>query len=266
MKTDILRKKVATALRVFRQQGISGVFRVMLFQLRFFLAAQSPSRVIQLEDCEFILDRSVVAPRLKAELLLGLYEKPERQAIKQFLHPELPVIELGGGIGVVSCILNRLLARPDCHLVVEANPDLIPSLTRNRDHNHCQFQITHAAIGYNAAEATLYLNDRFVLSSASAITSRKIRVPTVKLRDLLDHFQPKPDKVTLVCDIEGMEADLIKWEHRWLRENVATLIIEIHPEFLDGRAIQAALDLLESASFRLIHQDGKVHVFQASEQ
>ena len=48
--------------------------------------------------------------------------------IARSLRRDLPVVELGGSIGVVACVTNRLLKDRKAHLVVEANPLAIPHL------------------------------------------------------------------------------------------------------------------------------------------
>ena len=50
---------------------------------------------------------------MKLELLSGTYEKPEREAVLRYRQPNWSAIELGGCIGVVSCITNKLLKNPE---------------------------------------------------------------------------------------------------------------------------------------------------------
>ena len=71
---------------------------------------------------------SVDNPRLsthqKSIMLFGWYEKDEVTAINKYLRPDLPVIELGGGIGLLSCVINKKLDKPENHIVLEADPEL----------------------------------------------------------------------------------------------------------------------------------------------
>ena len=50
------------------------------------------------------------------------YELPERTAIARYLRRDLPVVELGGSIGVVACVTNRLLKDRTADLVVGKSP------------------------------------------------------------------------------------------------------------------------------------------------
>ena len=74
---------------------------------------------------------------------LGVYETV--RAIRRCTVPAprtLPVVELGGSAGIVACLTNSLLLDPTRHIVVEANPNLVPILERNRQTNGCQFGIS----------------------------------------------------------------------------------------------------------------------------
>jgi len=44
--------------------------------------------------------------------------------MRKYVHPDRTVIELGGGIGMISCVANRQLNAPVNHFVVEANTAL----------------------------------------------------------------------------------------------------------------------------------------------
>jgi hypothetical protein len=100
-----------------------------------------PADVARLDGCVFALDDPAVNEELRYLLLSGKHEGPERRLARRYVDPALPVVELGAAMGVVSCIINRRLADPARHVVVEANPGMIPLLTRNRDRNGCRFRI-----------------------------------------------------------------------------------------------------------------------------
>src|SRR5579863_4607697 len=79
------------------------------------------------------MDNPLLPARFKGTILLGWYENDERGMIQRNLPNDEPVIELGASIGVVACAANRRLLSPDQHVVVEASPELIPTLKKNRD-------------------------------------------------------------------------------------------------------------------------------------
>ena len=109
--------------------------------------------MVELDHCRFPL-AELPNTSMKLELLSGRYEKPEREAVLHYLQPHWSVIELGGCIGVVSCITNKLLENPANHLVLEVNPLVLPFLKSNRDANGCAFQIMDKALAYGSDTVT----------------------------------------------------------------------------------------------------------------
>src|SRR5262245_29008871 len=94
---------------------------------------------VRLDRAEFHVPEGPNATSLRGLLWLERYETLERHAITRWLPRDLPVVEFGASIGVVSCLVNKHLRNPAAHVCVEANPAVIPVLQRNRDRNGCRF-------------------------------------------------------------------------------------------------------------------------------
>ena len=130
------------------------------------------------------------------------------RAIARYLRRDLPVVELGGSIGVVACVTNRLLKDRTAHLVVEANPLAIPHLERNKQRNRCEFEIVNRAIAYGADTVTFRPSSNMCGNSITGEGDQPpVTVPTVNLGDLVRSVDSS--RFTLVCDIEGLECDLV---------------------------------------------------------
>ena len=180
------------------------------------------------------LDNRLLKEYFKGLLVLGLYEQYERSIIQKYLPTNKPVIELGASIGVVSCIVNSRLTRPDQHVVVEANPALIPTLKKNRELNGSQFTIIEAALGYGSASIPFFSNGVSLLGSIYHGGGQKLEVPTKSLQAIAENagFQ----HFTLISDIEGSEIGLIEHEVDFIREHVGWILIETHDETPYGEA------------------------------
>lgn len=107
------------------------------------------------------------------------------------------VLEIGSQYGVVSCLINRTLEDPKNHLVVESD---INSLTKNRDHNNCQFQIFNGILSSLKELETTYSLDFNVLiadceeSLYQLIQNddlRKIKIILLEPRCSCDHQRVK---------------------------------------------------------------------------
>jgi len=201
------------------------------------------------------LTYSVATPQItrghKSTLAFGLHEMEERELIRRWLPPDIPVIEFGGGLGVVSCLTNRKLSDPSRHIVVEANPAMIGVLERNRDLNGCRFQIVNKALAYGTDFIELDVDAEFVGSSVKTTNGHAILVPTTTLSAITT-----TDRVGVVCDIEGAEADLIRNELPKLGERVRFLMAEMHPAILGADAVNSLLNTLRDIGFYKKQQIG----------
>jgi FkbM family methyltransferase len=219
-----------------------------------------PTDIVRLDGCKFSIAKDHVPANVIDLLLSGLYETPERQALRKFLDPELPVIELGACVGVVSCLTNRCLRRPEKHVVVEANPALLPLLEENRARNDCRFEIVHAAVSHGAETITFHVDDNILASSVDGDPGRGVTVSTVTLERLLDDhgFQ----NATLLCDIEGAELQLVEHELKTFAERISTIIMELHDRIVGQEPTQRMLASLQSAGFNIVSRDGDVVVLK----
>ena len=265
-----LMKKAATAWDVFHTRGLMGVASVTTQKIGMWWRTGEvwelgrlvgrPSRVVRLDGCKFSIDERAVPAELINLLLLGEHEKPEREALKRHFNPRLPVVEFGGCIGVVACLTNRRLENPERHVVVEANPRMLPLLEENRERNRCRFTVLHRAVAYESDEVTFHISENVLASSVQLSTAQKIRVPATTLEGILDEYGF--DRCTLICDIEGGEIALVENEADTLRERVATIVVEVHHRLVGADTTDGMLRRLEQIGFRKVFQDWDTHVFE----
>jgi FkbM family methyltransferase len=275
--------KLRTAARVYRDQGLTGLWTTLrsrrpLLPRKHLVGGVWPNgwqerlkgalvelrgNGVVIEGSRFSFDSPVIPRYLKGYIASDRYEQPERKALRHFLDPGLPVVELGGCIGVVACLTNKRLRLPEKHVVVEANPDLIPLLERNREQNGCRFTILHRAVAYGADRVTFYRSIIFLASNVDRMYGESpadaTTVQTTTFGDLLAHFGF--DRCTLVCDIEGAECSLVEHEPHVLRARVATLLLEVHREALPD-ATSRMLQTLQRLGFQERFCESGTYVFE----
>ena len=256
--------------RAFQQDGARGVLDVLgqklrstwrrgeVWQLGRFVGM--PTDIVRLDGCKFSIARDRVPANVVDLLLSDLYEEPERKALKKFLDPALPVVELGACIGVVSCLTNRRLRQPEKHVVVEANPALLPLIEQNRARNDCHFEIVHAAVAHGAETITFKVDDNILASSLNGGEGQGVKVTTTTLARILE--ERGFERATLICDIEGAELQLVEHELKTLSERVVTIIMELHDRIVGEEPTQRMLSTLEGAGFKTASHDGDVVVLQ----
>jgi FkbM family methyltransferase len=209
---------------------------------------------IRIEGLKFSTDCPAIETAHKSTLFFGLHEIEERTLLRRCLPVDFPVVELGGGLGVVSCLANRKLASPARHVVVEAMPSVAALLQRNRDLNHCQFRVVNAALAYGSPTVNLGVNRSFVGSRIDGNFDATVHVPSITLGGIVD--EAGFDRFALICDIEGAEAELTSHESKLIADRVVFALMEIHPGVLGEDGANRVVERFTRAGFRLADRMG----------
>jgi FkbM family methyltransferase len=218
---------------------------------------------VNIDGCRFKLPG--FSEDIWRSLIADEYEYPERQTIKKYLNPQQPVVELGGCLGVVSCIANRLLDRPRKHIVVEASPRFAKIIGANAARNKCDLVLVNAAIAYGCESVTFWVNPALPYSSALTpihAGCRKITVPTTTLKVLCEQFSIETS--SLICDIEGQEYEMVMNELPILSEHFSSLILETHPRIIGRDKTDQMLAALSTSGFKILEIQDDVYVFKRS--
>lgn len=163
---------------------------------------------------------------VKMTLLADRYEVSERRAVARHLRRDIPVVRLGGSMGAVACITNKLLSDPMAHLVVEANPLAIPHLQLSKEMNGCEFEIENRAIAYGVESIVFHPPSEMCGSSLTTKGDQPpVIVETARLHDLVRGRGFTA--FTLICDIEGQEYEMVCQEADVLKDG-DTIIMETH--------------------------------------
>ena len=190
---------------------------------------------VRMDGLVISVDSPSVSTRNKSALYFGFHEADEREILKKHLPRGLPVIEFGAGIGVISCLTNRGLDEPSRHVVIEANPRLIPVIERNRSLNRCRFTVLNKALAYDSPTIEFDVKADFVRSGGGEdATTERVSVATTTLKEVADGAGF--DQFSVVCDIEGYESLLVDREADVLAARVPFLLVEIHPWMIGDEA------------------------------
>jgi FkbM family methyltransferase len=208
------------------------------------------------EDCRFTYPRDRVGVRFRSEFFHDVYEDNERSLVREFIRSTDRVLELGGGLGVLGCITNRRLSRSSVHVVVEANPYLIPYLYQNRERNGATFRIEHCAIGVGH-EVPLYLGADISRSSAQEHSGKALNVVARSFHDLEAVHGPFD---VVISDVQGGEIHVFEAQER-VPQTLRLVIAEWHPRIVGEAAIEHCRNVLSSAGFQLQRTSGDVEAW-----
>jgi FkbM family methyltransferase len=255
----MLGKKWTTAQNLWRGGGLKGICEYGWVRLQVMAKEHRPT--VRIDGCIFRLE-GIREGSTVIELVTNQYESAERKAIAKYLKRNLPVIELGGSMGVVACLTNKLLKQRTAHVVMEANPLAIPHLEHNRELNSCHFEIVNKAIAYGVDSVTYRPSSGLLGNSiTSEGDSPSVTVRAIRLEDLVREHGFGP--FNLICDIEGLEFELIRHEPEILK-NVDTLIMETHARFIGADKCREMRDRLVEIGFRMVKEFDAVIVMQQS--
>jgi FkbM family methyltransferase len=253
----MLKKKWRTVHALFREGGAKRVYDYIWLRLQ--VLAKGNKDEIRLDGCTFRL-KEITDGSTRIELITGNYEVAERRAVARYLRRDLPVVELGGSMGVVACVTNKLLQDRKAHLVVEANPLAIPHLEHNRQLNRSQFEIVNCAIAYGAEFITFRPSTNMAGSSITRPGEElPVSVAAIPLRKLVQ--DRGFERFGLVCDIEGLEYDLVCHEGDVLK-SADTIIMETHGRYIGEEKLGLMMTRLEQLGFKLVEETGFVVVLQ----
>jgi FkbM family methyltransferase len=144
-----------------------------------------------------------MSPTTKAAIFWGLYETSELRFLRQYLVPDLDVVDLGASIGVAAAHAAPRLNSGARYLAVEANPSLQATLAHNLRSRPGSVVIATAVDATPNAGPTLALTlgETSVASrvqAGSAPGGRTCTVPRLTLGELLR--QQNIGRYQLLCD------------------------------------------------------------------
>jgi FkbM family methyltransferase len=197
-------------------------------------------------------------------LIRGKYERDEAAMILKHLPVDMPVIELGGSLGVISRLVRSRIGPAVPHIVVEANADLIDICTTNAvaEAEPGTTTVVNAAVYYDGPVARFHIGDNAHSGAlaANGDGGQAVEVPATTLAALADMLPPGQD-YALVSDIEGAEYAVFERERDAL-SRVSMAILEIHPKAYrsEGKSEEGFLDLVRSAGFTIVDKQADVLV------
>lgn len=194
------------------------------------------------------------------------YESEEAEFVKRFLPPDQDVIELGGCYGVISALVREMLLDESKLIVVEANRSLIEICENNasRMRTKSETHVVNAAVAYNNSQPVYFHEGSNPHNSSISSNERAgVEIQAITLGSIVKHYAVS--SFTLICDIEGHELDLVKYESNELAK-ASVIIIETHPHLYPlGLQDQSLLiSDIKQIGFDLVEIKSDVCVFEKS--
>lgn len=195
----------------------------------------------------------MVTSQTKARLLTGLYESAEIKMVLNHMKGVHSVVDLGASLGFNSVYAMSVMNSRGSLLAVEADPSLIPSLTKRLETHRTEQNtvIVNAAI---ASFDVVHLEPGST-TVAGRVGDSGVGVRGERLSALLGRHQVR-DGFALLSDIEGSEHEMISLDGAAL-ERCGVAVLELH-EGPSGESPESALAALGKLGFRCIESRGPV--------
>ena len=246
--------KVRRAVGPWILRGVVGDVAARIFGNRL------PHRGLRID-----VSSKLVSPVTKAAILLRAYESGEIRFMNRYLPKDRDVVELGGSLGVMSCLIRRKID-PDRRLVVvEADPRIAEILKTNLRLNRCETgtAVENAAIGDGESEAVTFAlgarSDSGRVASTPAAGRATVTIPSMTLDGLLRRHEV--ERYCLVSDIEGAEWSI--WRNQ--RDSLLKadwMILETHDNQEFGTYQDLIAEMSNDGAFELVDRYGPVVVLR----
>jgi FkbM family methyltransferase len=192
---------------------------------------------------------------LKERLERGMWEREEIELLSKYLEDSDSVLELGACIGFLGIRINEKI-KGNSHTLIEANPNLIEVIERNKELNSSTFKIVNCMIGDPSKDSGIFNVSDFILGSSEFIKNGK--GVSVKVKSLSDFTK---DHNFLIIDIEGGEYKLISKNVKSLIK-FDKLLIEFHEFYgFTGKDVARSIKALKNLGFNLKEKKGQVYMF-----
>lgn len=252
-KNKIIQSKLYQPLIFIRNLFVSPLISFKIFFKSIF---KNPYRLFNLKiKSPFKLDNNLLANFNTHFNCFGIgnYELSEKHLIEKYLDSKDSVLELGGCLGVISLITNRILHNKKNHVVLEIDSKKYKYLKHNKVINKAEFYCCNGALSVH--ENLFYESGVGIWGGkATNIGTYKEKVVAYTIKDLETKYNLIFN--TLVMDIEGGELEIFK---TFKIKQFNKIIFENHYANDENLIIH---NILKSNDFNLIERVGKVEFWK----
>jgi len=196
-----------------------------------------------------------LSPRQAQRLISGAHTRPERKLMLEHMEHNDILMELGGGIGVVSTAVAKIIGSERV-FSYEANPYLEHLVQDTYSLNDIFPTMFICLLGEKTGVQTFHISQNFSQSSTLKLGSsaQAIEVEVKPFNEEIARIKP----TFLVVDIEGGEQDLFQYADI---RSVNKLMLELHPHSIGFSGCNRLRKMLRSAGFHEHSRIGRCFMY-----
>lgn len=217
--------------------------------------------IVSISGIRLALDHDIMSNHMLEVLRSGMYERAETREISRIIQPGERIVELGAGLGFLAIAVAKLDTAASI-AVYEANPKLIPLISRNQRLNGVEFQVYNQIVlpTDDAATVPFYIRKDFWASSLAPQPwgyVEQVDVPVISSAEMLRRHEP----TMLVVDIEGGELELFR---DISLAGVKKIYVELHQKAIGPLGMKRVFEFFSSHDFHYDqdHSHGSVVLFR----
>jgi len=263
MKESIEKLLEAASIKIKNQGFVDFILTIpkFLYNYLFFKYHQSKlsSGICRIDGVFVNLKDQNLSPDVAHNLTQGWYENVEREFVRQYLTPNQDIIELGGGVGYITAIINEQTGSDSTQIVVEANPKLHKSILMMSELNETDAKIEGKAYSSSNETVEMHVQEGAFLTGnvCGSGTPQTEEIETITLREI--HEKYRLSEFVLIADIEGAEYELFDTELDLIKQYCKMIIIEFHG---DTETIHTYSKRIEQVGFEQVDAADNVVVFE----
>ncbi len=259
---SIVQRKVRTAARILRKGRLKELFQTLRLKLRQPLFKwREELEWIQFEGCDYLMVSNVngftmlvsVADKgIGRELAFyQIHEPTVTKLLPGFVRQEGTVLDIGANIGYYSLLLSRLVGARGLVIAVEPHPENSHLLELNLRLNGVNnVRVMSVAVSDKVGTAEMFVaegSNWHSLHPTERTGQKTILVPTVTIDMIASQFERPIDLIRM--DIEGWETKALQGAEETLRRDRPSLVIEVHPPYMQQGGIRQFLTWLKSFGY-----------------
>lgn len=188
----------------------------------------------------------MITGQVRSTIVAKQYEIGDVRAMLALLEADDVLLEVGAGIGFISCLAARRLGDQRV-FAYEANPAMLGTIERLHRTNGVSPSVIIGAVGAQSGEATLAVGDVFWDSTLVVEPgARGVRVPVHGFTEVVERCQA----TFVMLDCEGSEREIVL-EGNDVPSVVRKLCVELHPHIIGEDSLIAIREALLRQGFRL---------------
>jgi len=180
------------------------------------------------------------------------HEKDEVEASIKFIKNTDTVLELGSCVGYLACVISKY-----CNYIysIEANPELDEALQLTKNKNNINnITFINGILTENKEPILFHSMDIIVGGSTNRDDISKYNTVKHYIKPISIYNIKDWNKISvLIIDIEGGELELLKEYNEFIKNQIETIIIELHGRFMkDPQFNQKCINIINNCGLKYI--------------